>query len=134
MNKIILVGRLTKDVDFRTTKENMMVAKGSIAVNRPFKKNGETIADFFNIVAFKNTAELFYRFTHKGSRVLIEGSIYNNQYTDITGHLRDAFEVNVDRIELLDSKEIEKPKEEKEEESSSGNLEKVDVIDDDLPF
>ena len=79
MNKVILMGRLTRDPDIRTPKDenSVMVARFTIAVDRRFKKDGEQSADFISCVAFGKTAEFFERFAKQGSKFLVEGRIFN---------------------------------------------------------
>lgn len=82
MNKIELLGRLTKDVDVRyTASTNAMVVTFSIAVNRRFAKQGEERqTDFFNIVAYGKTAEFISKYFSKGQGIAIVGRIQNNNY------------------------------------------------------
>ena len=87
MNKVIFMGRLTADPELRyTTGSNIPVCTFSIAVDRPFQKQGEERqADFFRIVAWRSTGEFASRYFRKGMRVLVEGSLRINDYIDNQG-------------------------------------------------
>ena len=100
MNKVILHGRLTRDVEHRTTQSGRSVVRAGLAVNRPAAKDGQQQADFINLVAWEKTAELFQRYLHKGSEVLIEGRLSVRSYEDQQGQKRTATEVIVERMEF----------------------------------
>ncbi|MBP7175659.1 MAG: single-stranded DNA-binding protein, partial [Thermoclostridium sp.] len=86
MNKVILMGRLTADPELRYTTGNIPVCRFRIAVERPFVKQGEERqADFFNVVAWRNTGEFVSRYFKKGARILLEGAVQNNNYEDNQG-------------------------------------------------
>ena len=87
MNKVILMGRLTKDPDVRYSQGNepIAVARYSLAVNRRFKKQGEQEADFINCVAFGKAAEFVEKFLKKGMQISIVGRIQTGSYTDKNG-------------------------------------------------
>lgn len=107
MNKVILVGRLTRDPEIRYTQaaEPVCVAKFALAVNKRFKpKDGSPDADFINCVAFRKQAELVERFFKKGMQMGVCGSISVTNYEDNTGAKRIWTEVNVDEIEFTESR------------------------------
>ena len=86
LNKIILMGRLTRDPELRRTESGTAVCSFSIAVDRDFKsKNGEKETDFIDIVAWRATAEFVSKYFQKGSLIAIEGSLQSRQYQDKTG-------------------------------------------------
>ena len=95
-NKVVLVGRLTKDVELKTAKNDSYYTNFSIAVNRRFDK--ET-ADFFNCTAFGKTAEFLEKYTSKGSLVLVDGSIQIDKYND-----KYYTKIMADNVQLLSSK------------------------------
>lgn len=104
MNKVILVGRLTKDVEIRTSNENAF-ARFSVAVNRPFKnKDGEYDADFPNCVAFGKTAEFIEKYFHKGDMIGLTGRIQTGSYTNKDGATVYTTEVAVETAEFVSSK------------------------------
>lgn len=113
MNKVILMGRLTKDVDIRTSGE-MVIGKFSIAVDRKFKKENEPTADFLNCVAFKSTAENISKFFSKGSKIAIVGHIQTGSYTNREGQKVYTTDIIVDEfffVESRNSQSQEKPQE-----------------------
>ena len=105
MNKVFLIGRLTKDPELRYTSGNVPVATFSIAVNRTFANaNGEREADFFNIVVWRKQAENVSQFVKKGSQVAIDGRLQSRSYDDANGQKRYVTEVVADNVQFLDSK------------------------------
>ena len=133
MNKFIISGRLTADAEYIHTTEGKTVAKFNFAVNRRFKKEGEQDADFFTCVAFGKIAETLEKCAvSKGTKLLIEGEVRNNNY-EKDGVMRYGTQVKVDSFEFCESK-------------SSGNtpaetvdldgmeFTAVDGSEDDLPF
>lgn len=101
-NRVILVGRLTKDPELKYTPSGMQVARFSIAVNRVRSKNDEV--DFFNIVAFQKLAEICVQYLKKGKLVLVEGRIQIRNYTTQDGQKRTATEIIMENLQMLDSK------------------------------
>ena len=87
MNKVILLGNLTRDPEIRYSQgeKQMAVARFSLAVNRRFAKDGETSADFLNCTAFGKTAEFVEKYFRQGSRMSLVGRIENNNYTNKNG-------------------------------------------------
>ena len=106
MNKVIFMGRLTADPELRyTTGSNIPMCTFSIAVDRPFQKQGEERqADFFRIVAWRSTGEFASKYFRKGMRVLVEGSLRNNDYVDNQGVKRYGVDVQADRLYFADGK------------------------------
>jgi single-strand DNA-binding protein len=99
-NRVILVGRLTRDPELRTTPDGVPLVRCSIAVNR--RAGGEEVADFFDFVAFRQDADFLANYATKGRLVLIEGRLQSRSYTDREGVRRKAFEIMADRVRLLD--------------------------------
>ena len=81
MNKVILMGRLTRDPEVRYSND-LAVATFSIAVDRRFKKEGQPEADFFDCTAFRKTAEFIEKYLHKGTKVVLDGELQNDNYTN----------------------------------------------------
>ncbi len=97
-NKVILLGRITQDLELKTTQSGASVLSFSIAVDRRFQTKGEERkSDFFNCVAWRNEAEFISRFWTKGRPILIEGELQNRSYVDKNGNTRYVTEVIVDR-------------------------------------
>ena len=105
MNKIVLVGRLTKDPELRSTTAGFSTASFTVAVNRNFKnKDGNYDADFLPCVAFRNTATFVSRYFKKGNLICVEGRVQTRSYDAQDGSKRYITEVIADRIELMGSR------------------------------
>lgn len=105
MNKVVLIGRLTRDPELRYTGSNTPVATFSLAVNRNFtNQNGEREADFINIVVWRKQAENVKNFLTQGSQVAVEGRIQTRTYDGQDGQKRYITEVVADNVEFLGSK------------------------------
>lgn len=104
MNKVILIGRLTKDPELRYTTSNTAVCQFSIAVDRKYKSEGQPTADFINIVAWRSTAEFVSKYFNKGSRIAIVGQIQTRNYDDKDGKKVYVTEVIADEVEFCESK------------------------------
>lgn len=129
MNKIILIGRLTKDPDVRYTQgqEPMAVARYTLAVDRRYKKDGEQQADFINCVAFGKLGEFADKYLHKGIKIAVEGRIQTGSYTNKDGNKVYTTDVVVESSEFCESK--------KDNQQTTDNDGFVTVPDDcELPF
>ena len=107
LNKIMLIGNLGRDPELNVTSEGTPVTKFSLAVNRRYKGgDGEQKeeTEWFNIVTWRQLAEICERFLHKGSKVYIEGRLTQRKYTDREGVQRTAVEVIASDMEMLDKK------------------------------
>lgn len=136
MNKVILIGNLTKDPEYATTPNGTAVCKMSIAVNRNFTNaNGERDTDFFNIVAWRRLADTCSRYLSKGKKIGVVGSIQNRSY-EKDGQTKYVTEIMADEVEFLSPQsESAKPQansSQKPRQSSFADLQPAD--DDGLPF
>ena len=105
MNKVILIGRLTRDPELRYTGSNTPVATFSLAVNRSFtNQNGEREADFINCVVWRKLAETVKNYLSQGSQVAVEGRIQTRNYDDQNGQKRYVTEVIVENIDFVGSR------------------------------
>lgn len=105
MNKVFLIGRLTRDPELRYTSSNIASATFSLAVNRNFtNQNGEREADFINIVVWRKQAENVKNYLTKGSQVAIDGRIQTRSYDGQDGQKRYVTEVVADNVQFLDSR------------------------------
>lgn len=105
MNKVILIGRLTRDPELRYTSSNVATASFSVAVDRNFtNQNGEREADFINIVVWRKQAENCKNYLTKGSQVAIEGRIQTRNYDGQDGKKVYVTEVVADNVQFLGSK------------------------------
>ena len=159
MNRVVLVGRLTRDPELRYTSSNVATCTFSLAVDRPFtNQSGEREADFINIVVWRKQAENCKNYLTKGSQVAIEGRIQTRNYDDKDGKKVYVTEILASNISFLDAKGTtaggnsisnlpEPPMSEEREESVTPTEtvsvendpfeafgEAVEVSDNDLPF
>lgn len=104
MNRVILCGRLVKDVDVRYTEKGMCISSFTVAVNRPAKKGQPSEADFIPCKAFGKTAETIGNYLAKGSRILLEGRINTGSYTAKDGTKKYTTDVLLDRFEFVESR------------------------------
>ena len=100
-NKIIIIGNLTKDVDYLTSASGVSMARFTVAVNR---RNNDG-SDFFPVTAFHKTAEICADYLSKGKKVCVVGEIHINEYTSKDGVKRTGVEVNASEVEFLSPRE-----------------------------
>lgn len=139
MNKIILMGRLTRDVDVRYTQTtNTMIANFSLAVNRRFVKEGEERqTDFFNVTAFGKTAEFIQKYMNtKGQQIAVIGRLQNRSWEDDQGQKHYATDVIAEEVYFADSKRQQQNNDTAELENTLNNngVEFNQLDDDSLPF
>lgn len=102
MNKVMLIGNLTKDPEINTTSSGVSVCSFSIAVSRRYTNgDGERETDFFNIVVWRQSAENCHKYLKKGSKVGIMGSIQNRSYTAADGSKRYTTDIVAEEVEFL---------------------------------
>ena len=105
-NKVILGGRLTADPELKQTQSGIPVVSFSIAVNRRYQsKDAPQQTDFFNITAWRNTAEFVSKYFRKGSSICVTGSIQNRTWTDQQGQKRYATDIVADEVMFVDSRQ-----------------------------
>ncbi len=106
MNKVILMGRLTRDPETRYSQgeKQTAISRFSLAVDRRIKRDGQPDADFFNCTAFGKSGEFVEKYLKKGTKVLVEGSVQNNNYTDKDGVKHYDYVIVVETIEFAESK------------------------------
>ena len=106
MNKVILIGRLTRDPEVRYSQgaQGTAIARYTLAVNRSFKRDGEPEADFINIVAFGNRGEFAGKYFKKGRQVAVVGELRISSYTDRDGNKRWSTDVMAEEQHFADSK------------------------------
>jgi single-strand DNA-binding protein len=104
-NKVILGGRLTADPELKTTQSGIAVVSFSIAVNRRYKNaSQQTEADFFNVTAWRSTAELVARYFRKGSSICVVGTIQNSTWTDQQNVKHYRTDIVADEVMFVDSR------------------------------
>ena len=128
MNNVNIIGRLTNDVEVRKTSTNKSVSSFSIAVDNLAKKDGEKTTSFFNCNAWNSVAETLSKYTRKGDRIAISGSLIQRNYDNKNGEKISVVEINVNSITLIENK--------KENASTQSENKAVEnnINDDDLPF
>ena len=104
LNKIILQGRLVRDPELRKTQTGVSVCSFTIAVDRDFKRDGEKETDFFDVVAWRSTAEFVSKYFTKGRMALVEGRLQNRDWVDKENNKRRSTEVQADNVYFGDSK------------------------------
>ena len=155
INRVILVGRLTRDPELRVSQSNVAVATFNLAVNRPFTDaNGERGADFVNCVTFRKQAENVNKYVKKGSLVGIDGRVQTRNYENKEGQRVYVTEIVCDSVQFLEPKSSNNDSDGQQnnsytnaynnkQNSSAGAYEEnpfknskgaVDIQDDDLPF
>jgi single-strand DNA-binding protein len=150
LNVAVLMGRLTTDPELRHTPNGVPVARFSIAQDRSYLKGGsEKITDFFNIVAWRSTAEFVSKYFHKGQLIAVKGTIETGSYKDREGITRKTFDIVADNVYFGEPKRSDDTSQQQSNMQdsdreissqpasySSGNNEDFQEIpmDDDLPF
>ena len=104
MNKVILIGRLTKDPELRYTAANTAVCQFTVAVDRRIRSENQPTADFIPVVAWRQTAEFVAKYFSKGNRIAVTGQIQVRNWDDAEGKRHYATEVIADDIEFVESK------------------------------
>ncbi len=106
MNNVVLMGRLTRDPEVRYSagESAAAFARFRIAVNRRFKREGQPDADFFDCVVFGRTVEFVEKYLHQGSKVVLQGRIQNDNYTDKDGRMVYRDQIVVENVEFAESK------------------------------
>ncbi|WP_181350749.1 single-stranded DNA-binding protein [Thalassobacillus sp. CUG 92003] len=157
LNRVVLVGRLTKDPDLRYTPNGVAVANFTIAVNRPFSNSqGDRDADFINCVVWRRAAENLANYMKKGSQVGVDGRLQSRSFENQEGKRVFVTEVVADSVQFLESKgssqgggnqnqgssgyQSNENQPSRDNQGSKGedpfadNGEPIDISDDDLPF
>jgi len=144
INAVVLMGRLVRDPEIRTTTSGKSVCSFSLAVERDFQRSEEKTADYFDCVAWGNTAEFVGKYFHKGRMIALQGRLQARTYKDREGNNRKVVEVIADKVSFTGEKAEstagrEAPKESKDPPAAyeSGNLsEGFEALsdDEDLPF
>lgn len=135
MNKIILMGRLTKDPEVRYSQGNnaMAIARYTLAVERKFKRDGEPNADFINCIAFGKNGEFAEKYLHKGMKILVEGRWQSGSYTNRDGQKVYTNDCVVESCEFAESKNANQGETPQPSNSDDGFIQIPDNMED-LPF
>ena len=131
-NLSIIIGRMTKSVELKTTQNGTSTCSFTVAVDRAFKNaNGEKVTDFINCVAWRGQAEFISKYFTKGSVIGVQGNIQTRSYTDKEGNKRTVTEILVDRAFFVGGKEKNTSS---IEDASESEFEAADGESEDLPF
>lgn len=136
MNKVFLIGRLTKEPETRYTQgeNSLMIARYTLAVDRRFKKDGEASTDFIGCVAFGRQAEFAGKYFQKGTKIALSGRIQTGSYVNRDGNKVYTTNVVVEDQEFAESKENQESSTSGMPVDSDGFMMMPDGVDDDLPF
>lgn len=132
MNKVIQIGRFAKDPEVRYTENNKAIARFTIAVDRKYKTEGGPTADFHNCVAFGSCAEFIEKYFKQGSKIVVEGRLEDNNYTDKDGVKHYGKQITVEQVEFGESKGANTPADPQPDNDGFINL--SEGLDDELPF
>lgn len=132
MNKVFIVGNLTRDPELRTVRDGIAVCSFTVAVNRRNRgaEAGQPDADYFRVTAWRGLGENCNRFLAKGKKVSVVGTVSVSTYTANDGSTRASLDVTADDVEFLSPKSESAPVQEKRDPQSGF----VQVDEDDLPF
>lgn len=132
MNKIILMGRLTRDPELRTTSQNISRTTFSLAVQRKTKTDGNYEVDFIDCQCWRGTADVIYKHFRKGSQICVEGSLRKDSYTDKDGNTKYNTYVLVDGFDFVGSNQPSPTS------TNTGNenmvFDEIELTDEDMPF
>lgn len=140
MNKVILMGRLTRDPEVRYTsgQDNLCIARYTLAVDRKFRQNNENTADFIPCVAFGKSGEFVEKYFKQGMRVTVSGRIQTGSYTNAEGRKVYTTEVIIEEQEFAESKSSTAPATQEQtpppQTSSDGFMSVPECLEEELPF
>ena len=130
MNKVLLSGRLVRDVDVKYTQDGKCISRFTLAVDRKIKKENEQSADFITCVAFGKTGEFAEKYLHKGTKIILEGRWQTGSYKNQEGQTIYTNDCIVDVLEFAESKSAQ----EKTEPQSNDFVPVPEGIQEELPF
>jgi single-strand DNA-binding protein len=148
-NRVILVGNLTRDIELRYTPSGMAICTTGIATNHRFKKQDGSQSEevmFIDITLFGRNAEVANQYLKKGNRVLIEGRLKLDSWTDQNGQKRSKHTIAVDGMKMLESKgqdrhesenfdeEYRQPTQSTAQNTTKQNIPEIDINEDEIPF
>ncbi len=143
-NKAMISGRITRDPELKTTTSGLSVTSFSVAVNRRAKSGEQSVADFINVVAWRNTAEFVCKYFKKGSGIFVVGQLQSRSWTDNNNQNRVNWEIIADEVYFAESKRdasdnagaefMNTPAERKETAAPAVDFQELIDDDDKLPF
>ena len=141
MNRVEIIGNITRDIELKETSNGVKYIKFGIAVRKNYKNaNNEYESDFFNVSAWRNTAEFISNYFSKGNRIAIAGKLQTSKYTDKDGNERTSVEILAEEVNIIDKKnettapaeEIKIEKAEEDVFTQFGNS--IEISDDEIAF
>lgn len=137
MNKVILIGRLTRDPEIRYTQgeNSMAVARFTLTVDRRFKRDNQPTADFISCICFRKTAEFVEKYCKKGTKLAVDGSWQTGSYTNKDGNKVYTNDCLVDNCEFAESKATAEQNQKNDNKSGNNDFMNIpDGVEDGLPF
>ena len=136
LNRIVLIGRITKDIEKQTTQSGVSVLNTTIAVDRDYKQGNEKVTDFIDLVIWRHNADYIEKYAGKGAQIAVEGKMQSRKWQDREGNNRTSWEVQVDNVQILNSKKSESTDQTEQSYSApSGGFGEVDPEQEgELPF
>ena len=143
MNKLTIIGNVTKDAEERTTQTGVNVCSFTVAVNKKKKKGEQNETDYFRVTAWRGLADICGQYVKKGSKVCVVGPVSVSTYTNNTGETKASLEVTADDVEFLSSKGESGSRHSQQEDfseapvvpqESQGFTDVSEALGDDLPF
>ena len=107
LNHITISGNLTADVELKQTQSGVSVCRFTVAVNRKYAKDGDKKTDFFRCIAWRKSAEFLANYAGKGTQIVVEGHLEQEEYTDKNGNKRDAITVVAENAQVVFTKRTE---------------------------
>lgn len=138
MNKVILIGRLTREPNITQSQTGTTLARYTLAVDRPYSRDEERKADFISCVCFGKTADFAMQYLHQGTKIAVEGRIQTGNYTNREGQKVYTTDVIVNSHEFCESKKSQQKEAEQQKQANKADADDFmdipDDIDEDIPF
>lgn len=104
LNRIVLIGRITKEIEKQVTPSGVSVLNTTIAVDRDYKQGNEKVTDFIDLVLWRHNADYIEKYASKGAQIAVEGKMQSRKWQDKEGNNRTSWEVQVDNVQIVNSK------------------------------
>lgn len=134
LNRIVLIGRITKEIEKQVTQSGVSVLNTTIAVDRDYKQGNEKVTDFIDLVLWRHNADYIEKYASKGAQIAVEGKMQSRKWQDKEGNNRTSWEVQVDNVQIVNSKKDGATQSGEYKTPQIPNFEEVSPDDGDLPF
>lgn len=104
LNRIVLIGRITKEIEKQVTPSGVSVLNTTIAVDRDYKQGNDKVTDFIDLVLWRHNADYIAKYASKGAQIAVEGKMQSRKWQDKEGNNRTSWEVQVDNVQIVNSK------------------------------